>query len=200
MWKNTYWDNETQRVFASDMFGNLLMCYSYADKQMHMIQLEGSADLGSIFLPIEGSSDQYLVSTANVGNLMQWDGQSDTAQKTGTVFEMDSASRVDGILVGPHGNMYVSDFGAENCLDPPRFGVYGYRAPDQLFEYADGFVTTAGSVLIQEHRVYYHLDGCAKKLHAFRWNPITDDLSKFGSEFGRNRNRWMYSYNHKTHC
>lgn len=117
--------------------------------------------------------------------MIRWDGHSDTAENGADVFEMESGSNVDSVFVGPNGNIYVGNFGPDNCLGSPKFGVYGYNRIENLIQYGDNFLATAGAVIIPEQQIYYHLDSCQKQIHAFTWDPVTDDLCEF-----QRRSRW----------
>lgn len=154
MWKNPYWDQETSRLFAADLFGNLVLCYSFADEQVHLVELDDTVSVG-IFMPVAGTSDQYLVNAENRAYVIEWDGRSQSVRKGATVFQLGPDSKIDSIFVGPNGNMYVGDFGPQNCLETARFGVYGYNAIEHLLQYADDFYTSGGGVVVPDHGVYY---------------------------------------------
>lgn len=176
--KNTYWDKETSRIFACDLFGKDLFTYSLIDKQTHTLTID-EIDNPAIFAPIAHTSDRYLVSSKNKVLVIQWDGHSKSVREVGTVFELASGTNIDSAYFEPFGGVYVGNYASpEVCLVPPQNGLYGYFGGDNLREYANDFISTGGAVLVPAERVYYHLDVCTKQVHAFTWDPWTGDLCK----------------------
>lgn len=163
-----------------DLFGAALVSYSYIDNSFRTITVEG-IDNPAIFLPVSGTTDQYVVSTNETAFLIQWDGESDTASKGDILFEMPG--HIDSAFVGPNGNFYVGDFDTSYCLHAPTYGLYSYSAQDGLSSYANDFGSTVGGVIIEEDQIYYHLDACQHELSAFDWDPVTGDLCKIHFRF-----------------
>lgn len=160
-----------------DLWGNRLVTYSTVDKKVHSLVVDGIEN-PSLFFPINGTVDKYLVSSNGTGYIMQWDGESETAQILGTAFDM-SPGHVDSGYIGPQGKLYVGDFGVDYCLDRSDYGLYGYSSSGSLTKYADGFTTTVGGVVVEATNTFYHLGGCEKELIAFDWDPISGALCKF---------------------
>lgn len=178
MLKNTYWDKETSRIFACDLFGKVLFTYSFVDKQTHTITID-DVDNPAIFAPIAHTSDRYLISSKNKVLIVQWDGHSKGVRVVATAFEVPSGTNIDSAYFEPFGAVYAGHYASPQvCLLPATLGLYGYFGGDILVEYANDFVSTGGAVLVPEQRVYYHLDVCRKQVHAFTWDPWTGDLCK----------------------
>lgn len=174
---NTYWDKETNRIFTVDLFGKHLLTYSYGDRRVRALLVD-SVESPAVFLPLQNTTDWYLVSSNGTTFVMQWDGHSNVTHKLDTVFDVAANSHVDSAYAGPNGRLYVGNFGPQYCLEPQRrFGLYSY-SKDGLTAYNESFLTTVGGVVIQENNPYYHLDACKKKLSAFKWDPETGDLCK----------------------
>lgn len=150
------------------------MTYSYTDKTVHTLLIEDVAN-PAIFLPVRGTTDQYLVSSNGSTFLMQWDGESDTVQKGNTLFDLPG--HVDSAYVGPNGRLYVGNFATSYCLDTPTFGLFRYSAESGLAQYSNDLGSTVGGVIIDS--TYYHLDACEKKLSAYNLDPDTGNLCRF---------------------
>lgn len=166
------------------------MRYSHVTRKVNTLVING-VDNPAIFMPIEGSDNQYLISSNNTAFLIGWDGHSKRVVKGREVFRVPSTSLVDQANVGPDGKLYVGNFGPNYCADPRKWSLYGHTNQG-LVEYNNEFVSTVGGVVIKETQTYYHLDACNKTLSSFKWDPITGALCKFRHSF--------YNCLHRNYC
>lgn len=173
---NAYWDSETNRLFVVDLFDTDLLCYSYDDDKVYTITID-DVENPAIFMPINNSVDQYLVSSNDEAFLITWDGKSKNVKKGETIFTVPSGTQVDSASVGPNNELYVGNFGPQLCLEKQRFDFYGLSKDHELEEFGNGFITSVGGAFID--LIYYHMDTCNKSISSFDYDPETGALCKY---------------------
>lgn len=173
--ENPHWDAETNSLYFADVFGKLLVRYSYEENKIYPTSVNG-LDLAGFFIPVEGRRNQYLVGANESAVIVEWDGRSSTATAVCTLFSTPAG--INSAAVGPTGDIYVGSYGPKFCAENPDFSLYDYTSNGCLITVSDDLVTTVGIAIDIARGVLYQLDGCTQAITAFRWNPFTGRLCK----------------------
>lgn len=173
--ENPHWDAKTNSLYFADVFGKLLVRYSYEEKKIYPTSVNG-LQLPGFFFPVEGYLNKFLVGANDSAVIIEWDGRSPTATSLCTLFSIPAG--INSALVGPSGDIYVGSYGPKFCSEKPEFSLYDYTTNGCLITVSDGLVATVGIAIDAARRILYQLDGCTKIITAFPWNPFTGRLCK----------------------
>lgn len=173
--ENPHWDSETNSLYFADVFGKLLVRYSYEENKIYPTSVNG-LDLAGFFIPTEKQTDLFLVGANDSAVIVEWDGRSTTASAVCTLFSIPAG--INSALVGPTGDIYVGSYGPKFCSEKADFSLYDYTSNGRLITVSDDFVATVGLAIDAKLGILYQLDGCTRAITAFPWNPFNGRLCK----------------------
>lgn len=162
-------------MYFVDYFGVLLFRYSLLDNTTQTLTVDG-VTYPAFFVPVEGSSDKYVVGSNQSAYIIDWDGSSDRGTIERTVFTVAPDSLLNSAFTTATGELYTGTYGPTYCAGTPTQSFYRYTEADGLEVISSHFTSTVGTVIIEN--TLYHLDGCQQLLSAFDRDPTTGALSR----------------------
>lgn len=91
-----HWSADTQSLYYVDIGAGKLLRYSYNENKVYKAKIEG-IDLAGFVIPVENSTDRFVVGAGRKVIVVRWDGVSTTAQVEKVLFEVEmNDKRFDG--------------------------------------------------------------------------------------------------------
>lgn len=105
-----HWDIERQSLYYNDIYGDKqsISRYDYTENKTFNAVIPGHPVI-SFIIPVDGSTDQFIVGSGKKIVLIQWDGRSGEAKPIKTVGEVESnlpENRFNDAKCDPFGRFY----------------------------------------------------------------------------------------------
>lgn len=169
-----FYDDETQSLYFVDFSGTLLFRYKWGQNTVQTLTIDGLTE-PSYFIPLNGSSDQYVVSAGGSAYVVNWDGSSDRGSVERKLFTISPDLIMDSGYTTEYGELFTGTITSDHCKGTPTHGFYRYTREYGLEQIADHFTGTTGVAIIDN--TLLHMDGCLQLLTAWDIDPVTRALS-----------------------
>lgn len=139
--------------------------------------------MATFITPVADECDEFVVGMGLQLGLVEWDGESRTAQyeRSILVVDEDPTNNFNDGKVDPRGRMYAGTNRKRLCddLDEPTFGNLYRVDPDGSTAalFPPDFVRVSNGICFNEAlNESYYIDSCAMDVKVYDWNPETGDF------------------------
>lgn len=146
------------------------------------IKDEGTA---SFIIPIEGRKNKYAVGLQEGVKEIEWDGKSNTAYVTRTVFLTARCpgcptNHMDDGKADLNGRFYGGTLTSHACnfAEPANSSFYRYSKGEGLKTILTHVRISNGLAFDTKEKKLFYDDTCAFNIREFNWNPISGELCK----------------------
>lgn len=180
-----HWDEEKRSLFYININGpnSTFARYDYDEQCVYQATIDNVPSLLFI-LPVEGTTNQFIVGIERKAVIVHWDGRSPKATVLRTLFEVDrhsSANYFNDVKTDPFGRFYGGTKCVESCdtNDRPTSGFYRYETGKGLRKlFGDVFISN-GLTWSPQGSKFYYVDSCTYDVKEFDYNPKNGDICKF---------------------
>ncbi|KAJ8918476.1 hypothetical protein NQ315_008173 [Exocentrus adspersus] len=164
-----HWDVKTQSLYFVDFFERNINKYAPSTKKHTKAQIDNKS---SIIIPVEGSEDQFVISSGRELVLISWDGKSDKVTMLKKLYEVDEGTENifnDG-KCDPTGRLWTGTMGpsGEDIEDIPegRGSFYSF-ANGKITKHLSGIGISNGIAIDTNRNKFYYNDSYKGTLDEF---------------------------------
>lgn len=180
--QNPFYDPLTNCLYMVDLIGKDGYKYSIADDVMRTVNVNGvTISQPGFLMPIEGSDDEYAITTGNSVIKFIWDGVSPTGTYDQTVFSVPPDTLINGAMAMPTNYFYVANYGPKYCANESvTHNIYGFSSNGMTTQ-MNRLISTVG--MAYADGVMYNLDACTGILWGSDWNSADGAMCKSQCKF-----------------
>ncbi|XP_055300055.1 regucalcin-like isoform X2 [Sitodiplosis mosellana] len=179
-----HWDVATQSLYYIDIEGpeSTILRYDYKENKTYPATVD-NVPLMTFVLPIENSTDEFLVGSDTIAKVIRWDGKSSKGQYVRDAFAVESGdyystNRFNDAKCDPVGRFFGGTQRYNECKGPFNVATASlYRYDRQIgVKHLKGNVFISNGLTWVANKFYY-IDSCAHDLKEFDYNIETGDIS-----------------------
>lgn len=186
---SAHYDAKTNSLYYTDAVGEYhLLRYDLTEKRTYKAKIVGIVGRVGFVLPIEGSSNEYLIGNELDLKVVKWDGKSRLAEIHCTQMpKIDVPTNfIHDAKADSQGRLYVGTL--RNAMCNPNSAT----PPGALFQSVDAKnlpilvpnMTITNDFAIDEVRnILYVVESCSAVIKAFDWDPNTAGVCKYSSTY-----------------
>lgn len=177
-----HWDEATQSLYYIDIYGpeSTILRYDFKENATYAASVDNEP-LMTFVLPVEGTTDQFLVGTKNEAKIIRWDGHSSKAELVRSVFQIENEekfnTRFNDAKSDPSGRFFGGTQRFDECNGPydmANASLYSYDQKTGVKHLRKDVFISNGLTWINNK--FYYIDSCAYDVKEFDYDATTGDL------------------------
>jgi gluconolactonase len=177
-----HWDVARQSLYFVDIVAPAILRYDIKNGEIYRATIKDDDSPIGFFVPVENTTDEFVVGANRRVLLIRWDGKSGQATVLKSLVEVDQAhtgNRINDGKVDPKGVLFFGSMGDESKFDlfETKVGTF-YRFTNET-----GAKALKGNVGISngltwdaERRKFYYIDSVTKDVKQFDYDPETSEI------------------------
>lgn len=204
-----HWSNETQSLYYVDIEGSKLLRYSYTENKVYKANIE-NIELPSFIIPVENSTDLFVVGAGRKVIIVHWDGVSNTAQMKKVLFEVEmNDKRFDGNRFNdgkcdPQGRLFAGTMRYVGDEFEHRYGsLYRYvNANGGKWDSVKSDVGISNGLTWNEKsKKFYYIDSTDFEVKEYDYDFSTGDICKYDNILNKlNHNYFVNICSQSKNC
>lgn len=136
-------------------------------------------------IPVQGTSDQFVLGTGTRIILVEWDGKSPIAKTVKVVGEVEkdrNNTRFNDAKADPKGRLFAGTMRLEECGDifAARWGTFYRYTKSSGFESLKTHIGVSNGLAWNEvTNKFYYIDSCDLDVKEFDYDSVTGDIGEF---------------------
>lgn len=180
-----HWDVETQSLYYIDIYGPnaTLLRYDFEENRTYAATVDGEP-LMTFILPVNGTTDQFLVGTKSAAKIIRWDGKSLKGQLVRTLFEIEvniTTNRFNDAKSDPVGRFFGGTQRMTECdrsNNLPNASFYRYDRETGVKLIRNNVAISNGLTWVIQTNKFYYIDSCRHDILGYDYNIDTGELCK----------------------
>lgn len=133
-------------------------------------------------LPIDNSTDEFLVGTKNAAKVIRWDGKSSKGELVRSAFEIEAnitTNRLNDAKSDPTGRFFGGTQRLAECggsAGSSNASFYRYDQQNGVKQLKKDVFISNGLTWVTKTNKFYYVDSCTHDLLEFDYNIDTGDL------------------------
>lgn len=180
-----HWDIATQNLYFVDINAGKILRYDYTENKVYKAKIEGE-DLAGFVIPVEGTTDQFVVGSGRRVIVVSWDGVSETAKVLKTLFEVQMGDgRFDGNRFNdgkcdPRGRLFAGTMRFVGDEFEHRYGeLYKYEKGGKIEVVKSDVGISNGLAWNEKTKKFYYIDTTDYEVKEYDYDFETGKASKF---------------------
>lgn len=185
-----HWDQNSQSLYYVDIYGTEYSVLHYVPSEdiVYGAKIYGEPVV-SFIIPVEGTSDEFVVGIGARVGVIHWDGIMPEAHLIrvlidGSYYPEYSHIRFNDAKADPYGRLFAGTMRKEECdnLEIPTYGnLYRISAdqPTAALIAAETIRCSNGLTWNAQINKFYHIDSCDFGIKEFDYYPSTGDIGEF---------------------
>jgi gluconolactonase len=177
-----HWDQKRQSLYFVDIVAPAIFRYDYKSGEIYKATIKDDDSPIGFFIPVDGTSDEFVIGANRRVLLIKWDGKSRQASVLKVLVEVDKeypGNRINDGKVDRSGVLFFGSMGDESKFDlaETRVGSF-YR-----FTNSTGAVNLKGQVGISngltfdsKRQKFYYIDSITRDIKEFDYDPATSQI------------------------
>lgn len=180
-----HWDVASQSLYYIDINGpeSTILRYDFRENKTYAAKVD-KEPLMSFVLPIENTTDQFLVGTKNAGKVIRWDGKSPKGELLRTAFEVEPieyTNRLNDAKCDPSGRFFGGTMRMSECnalSNTQSASLYSFDLEQGCKRLKTNLGISNGLAWNPAINKFYFVDSCTHELLQFDFNIETGDICK----------------------
>lgn len=179
-----HWDVATQSLYYIDIYGpeSTILRYDFNEDKTYAAKVDNEP-LMTFVLPVEGTTDEFLVGTNSTAKVICWDGKSPKAQYVRDAFQVDDipTNRFNDAKCDPSGRFFGGTQRFAECegqFHLPNASLYSYDCEHGLRKLRSNVLISNGLTWNTKTNKFYYIDSCSHELIEYDYNSATGDICK----------------------
>lgn len=183
-----HWDERTQSLYYVNINGlnQTILRYDFNENITYTAIVDG-LPLITFILPVEGTTDEFLVGTKHSAQVIRWDGKTSNGKFVRTVFEIEeniSTNRFNDGKSDPRGRFVGGTMRLSECDSFSKTlnaSLFSYEKGSGIKSLRNDVAISNGLTWIsmQSGYKFYYIDSCTHDIIAFDYNINTGEIGKF---------------------
>lgn len=177
-----HWDIDRQSLYYVDIVAPAIFRHDFKNGEIYRATIKDDSSPIGFFVPVEGTSDEFVVGANRRVLLIRWDGKSGQATVLKSLAEVDQThvgNRINDGKVDPKGVLFFGSMGDEAKFDlfETKVGTF-YRFTNET-----GAVPLKANVGISNgltwdvnRKKFYYIDSVARDVKQFDYDPVTSQI------------------------
>ncbi|CRK91220.1 CLUMA_CG004903, isoform A [Clunio marinus] len=179
-----HWDVERQSLYYVDIVAPAIFRYDYKNGEIYRATIKDNNAAIGFFIPVEGTTDEFVIGANREVLLIKWDGKSSQASISKVLVEVDKAfsgNRCNDGKVDPSGVLFFGTMGDESKYDlsKTRVGSF-YRFKDSTtgaFELKNEIGISNGLTWDETNKKFFYIDSVTRDVKVYDYNQTTSEIS-----------------------
>ncbi|KAL0839402.1 hypothetical protein ABMA28_016127 [Loxostege sticticalis] len=187
-----HWDSRAQALFFVNIYECTIHKYVLATGEHTRTKLEGRV---GFIVPVEGTSDQFVVALERKFLVVQWDGKDGSkARVVKELGEVDkdapSITRINDGKADPRGRVFAGTMGRENPPEEfPKHAGSLYRVDgEKITKLAEGITVSNGLSWDLKEKAFYYTDSMEANIRKYDYDVETGEISNLRYIFDFKKN------------
>lgn len=179
-----HWDEATQSLYYIDIYGSdsTILRYDYNENKTYAAKVDNEP-LMTFVLPVDGTTDEFLVGTHKAAKVIRWDGKSKKGEYLRDGFQISNidSNRFNDAKCDPSGRFFGGTQRFAECDGPfnlPNASLFSYDRENGVKELKSNVFISNGLTWNTKTEKFYYIDSCSHDLLEFDYNINTGDLCK----------------------
>lgn len=140
--------------------------------------------LMTFVLPVDGTSDEFLVGTKNAAKVIRWDGKSSKGEFVRVGFEIEpniTTNRLNDAKADPVGRFFGGTQRLAGCDGPtnlPNASFYRFDLMNGVKQLQKDVFISNGLTWVAKTKKFYYVDSCTHDVLQFDYNIDSGELCK----------------------
>lgn len=175
-----YWDVKTQTLFLVDIPGKTIHKYVPATKQFTTAHVEGPV---SFILPVEGTTDQFVITKGRQLIKIEWDGVNDNVKELEVLTETDKdvpTNRINDGKADPLGRVWFGTMGREFEgfeFEMHKGSLFSYSKNKKLHVHDKPISLSNGLEWNPSLKKFYYIDTLEKRIVEYDYDLNNGTIS-----------------------
>ncbi|XP_069695227.1 regucalcin-like [Periplaneta americana] len=190
-----HWDHESQALYYVDIKGSTVSKYVPATKKHTTVKIEGGPV--SLVIPVEGTTDKFVITVGRNVAIMTWDGESDTPADVKHVCTVDTEeksqnNRLNDGKADPTGRLWSGtmgpDTGVSNEFEPEVGALYSFSKDWEATQHLMKITVANGLAWTEDQKLMYYIDSPTRKVYTFDFDAKNGKISNKRTGFDLEKN------------
>lgn len=181
-----HWDISRQSLYYNDIYGDKqsISRFDYKEGKTFNAVIPGYPVI-SFIIPVDGTTDQFIVGAGKKIVLIQWDGKSGQAKALNDVGEVEQnlvENRFNDAKCDPSGRFYGGTMRIEvgNDIFEKRLGtLYRYTKNEKFVPLKAEIGVSNGLTWNEKTNKFYYIDSCDLDVKEFDFDPKSGNICEF---------------------
>lgn len=184
-----HWDIETQSLYYVNILEDAaIFRYDYKTGEIFKATIKSDNSPIGFFVPVEGSTDEFVIGANRRVLLIKWDGKSSQAEILKVLVEIDSTyvgNRINDGKVDPNGVLFFGTMGDETKfnLANTRVGSFYRFSNESGATIVNGFKENVGIsnglTWDLKRKKFYYIDSVTRDLKEFDYDSSKSEVCEF---------------------
>lgn len=161
-----------------------LLRYDYNENKTYAATVDNEP-LMTFVLPVDGTTDQFLVGTKNEAKIVRWDSKSPKAELVGSAFKIESeerfhTNRFNDAKVDPAGRFFGGSQRYAGCDGPSSLAnasLYRWDPQNGVEQLRENVYISNGLTWIGNK--FYYIDSCSYDVKEFDYDMQSGKIGKY---------------------
>lgn len=180
-----HWDIARQSLYYVDIVGPAIFRLDYKTGEIYKATIRDDSSPIGFFIPVNGTTDEFVVGANRRVLLIKWDGKSGQATVLKSLVEVDknyTDNRCNDGKVDPAGVLFFGSMGDQSKYDlaVTRHGAfYRFTKETGAVELKKDVGISNGLTWDVKRKKFYYIDSVTRDVKEYDYDPITSEISKF---------------------
>lgn len=180
-----HWRNKTLSLYYIDIEGPdaTIQRFDYLENHTYSATVPGEP-LMTFVLPVQNTTDEFLIGTKNAAKVIRWDGRSEKGVVLRTVFQIETdafhqTNRFNDAKSDPFGRFYGGSQRLNGCDGPHTLAnasFYRFDVETGVKQLLKDIYISNGLTWNPKTNTFYYIDSCSYDVKAFDYDGVTGDL------------------------
>jgi gluconolactonase len=177
-----HWDVARQSLYFVDILDPAVFRYDARKGKIYKATIEDDDSPISFIVPVENTTDEFVISAKRRLLLIRWDGKSTRVKVLKLLVEVDHAypgNRINDGKVDPKGVLFFGSMGDESKFDLFEVNVgtfYRFTNGTGAKALKTNVGISNGLTWDVERRKFYYIDSVARNVKQFDYDPETSEI------------------------
>ena len=179
-----HWDASSQSLYYVDILAGAIQRYDFKSGDIFRATVRDDNSPIGFIIPIEGTTDEFIVGAGRRLLVVKWDGTSSQAIPMKAIADIDSnlpGNRINDGKADPRGVLFFGSMGDEEKFDLSKTRVgtfYDFKNETGLTALKAGVGISNGLTWDIKRKKFYYIDSVTRDIKQFDYNPLTSEICK----------------------
>lgn len=183
-----HWDEESQSLFYTDIYGTeaSILRYDLKEDKVYPATID-QEPVVSFIIPVANTTDKYAVGIGRRVGIIQWDGKSPNATVDSIAFEVEvgqNTTRFNDAKADPSGRFYGGTMRLEalgSLFEISAGTFYKYTKEEGAKDLLHDIYISNGLTWDTKTNKFYYIDSCKIDVKEYDYDPESGNICKYRS-------------------